>query len=94
MTVNENTLSDSMDKFCKRMKQWSHGEGDSIRHAFSLGQLLLRANPSSRDADGTTRGIFLIGDQNAAKSTTVNSIIKQVTLQMSGNTDIKIIEHR
>ncbi|CAG8739230.1 7240_t:CDS:1, partial [Dentiscutata heterogama] len=51
MTVNENTLSDSMDEFCERMRQWSRGDGDPIRHAFSLGQLLLRENPNSRNAD-------------------------------------------
>ncbi|CAG8608210.1 11407_t:CDS:2 [Dentiscutata erythropus] len=86
-----------MDEFCERMKQWSRDDGDPIRHAFSLGQLLLREDPNSRDADGTTRGIFLIGDQSASKSTTVNSIIKQVALQMGGNTVTKIrtwIEHR
>ncbi|RIB25756.1 hypothetical protein C2G38_2138625 [Gigaspora rosea] len=79
------------------MKQWIHGEGDPLRHAFSLGQLLLKEDPSSRDADGATRGIFIIGDQSSSKSTTVNSIIKQVALKMGDNTVTKIrtwIEHR
>ncbi|CAG8551267.1 31866_t:CDS:2 [Racocetra persica] len=79
------------------MNQWVGGEGERRRHAFNLGQLLLKANPNSRGRDGSTRGIFIIGDQSSAKSTTVNSIIKQVALQMGGNTVTKVrtwIEHR
>ncbi|RHZ44649.1 hypothetical protein Glove_714g30 [Diversispora epigaea] len=90
-------LKDSMDEFCGSMEQWSIGAGDSRRHAFDLGQLILKANPNSRGTDGSTRGIFIIGDQSSSKSTTVNSIIKQVALQMGNNTVTKIrtwIEHR
>ncbi|CAG8604596.1 1533_t:CDS:1 [Diversispora eburnea] len=82
------------------MEQWSNGEGESRRHAFDSGQLILKANqanPNSRGTDGSTRGIFIIGDQSSSKSTTVNSIIKQVALQMGSSTVTKIrtwIEHR
>ncbi|CAG8586408.1 15452_t:CDS:1 [Cetraspora pellucida] len=95
--MNENKLSNSMDDFCKRMDQWNQGEGEPPRHAFSLGQLLLKENPNSRGVDGATRGIFLIGDQSSSKSTTVNSIIQQVALQIGNNTVTKIrtwIDHR
>ncbi|CAG8790345.1 20483_t:CDS:1, partial [Racocetra persica] len=95
--MNESKLSNSMDDFCERMDQWKHGEGEPLRHAFSLGQLLLKENPNSKGVDGATRGIFLIGDQSSSKSTTVNSIIKQVALQMGNNTVTKIrtwIDHR
>ncbi|CAG8696826.1 15626_t:CDS:1, partial [Acaulospora colombiana] len=89
--------SNPMDEFCDCMDEWSRGEGESRRHAFDLGQMLLKANPSSRGPDGSARGIFIIGDQSSSKSTTVNSIIRQVALQMGNNTVTKIrtwIEHR
>ncbi|CAG8716643.1 26586_t:CDS:2 [Dentiscutata erythropus] len=97
MASRENNSLQAMEEFCKHMDKWIEGEGDRRRHAFNLGQLLLKANPSSRSRDGSTRGIFIIGDQSSAKSTTVNSIIKQVTLQMGSNTVTKVrtwIEHR
>ncbi|CAG8478159.1 12758_t:CDS:2, partial [Racocetra persica] len=93
----KNNSLQAMEDFCKCMDQWADGEGDPRRHAFNLGQLLLKANPNSRSRDGSTRGIFIIGDQSSAKSTTVNSIIKQVALQMGNNTVTKVrtwIEHR
>ncbi|CAG8687723.1 7800_t:CDS:2 [Cetraspora pellucida] len=95
--MNENKLSNSMDDFCERMDQWNRGEGESHQHAFSLGQLLLKENTNSKGVGGATRGIFLIGDQSSSKSTTVNSIIQQVALQMGNNTVTKIrtwIDHR
>ncbi|CAG8678329.1 36706_t:CDS:1, partial [Gigaspora margarita] len=97
MSLRENNTLHAMDEFCKDMDKWIDGEGDRRRHAFNLGQLLLKANPNSRSRDGSTRGIFIIGDQSSAKSTTVNSIIKQVALQMGNNTVTKVrtwIEHR
>ncbi|CAG8603924.1 14930_t:CDS:2 [Racocetra fulgida] len=97
MAPKENNSLQAMEDFCKNMNQWVDGEGERRRHAFNLGQLLLKANPNSRGRDGSTRGIFIIGDQSSAKSTTVNSIIKQVALQMGGNTVTKVrtwIEHR
>ncbi|CAG8702843.1 14512_t:CDS:1 [Cetraspora pellucida] len=97
MAPKENNSLQAMEDFCKNMNQWADGEGEHRRHAFNLGQLLLKANPNSRGRDGSTRGIFIIGDQSSAKSTTVNSIIKQVALQMGGNTVTKVrtwIEHR
>ncbi|CAG8779634.1 2792_t:CDS:1, partial [Cetraspora pellucida] len=97
MAPKDNNSLQAMDDFCKFMDQWADGEGNPRRHAFSLGQLLLKANPNSRSRDGSTRGIFIIGDQSSAKSTTVNSIIKQVALQMGNNTVTKVrtwIEHR
>ncbi|CAG8636540.1 5221_t:CDS:1 [Ambispora leptoticha] len=89
--------NDLLDDFCDCMDQWSRGEGESLRYAFDLGKLLLKANQKNKKKDGSTRGIFIIGDQSSSKSTTVNSIIKQVALQMGNNTVTKIrtwIEHR
>ncbi|KAF0546049.1 hypothetical protein F8M41_001723 [Gigaspora margarita] len=97
MTINKNTFSDSMDDFCERIEQWNHDEGDPLCYAFSIRQLLLKEDPSSRDADGATRGIFIISDQSSSKSTIVNSIIKQIALKMGDNTVTKTrtwIEHR
>ncbi|RIB08936.1 hypothetical protein C2G38_2251689 [Gigaspora rosea] len=97
MSSRENNTLHAMEEFCKDMDRWIDGDGDRRRHAFNLGQLLLKANPNSRSRDGSTRGIFIIGDQSSAKSTTVNSIIKQVALQMGNNTVTKVrtwIEHR
>ncbi|CAG8780381.1 43656_t:CDS:2, partial [Gigaspora margarita] len=49
----------------------NYGEGDPLCHAFSIGQLLLKKDPSSRDADGATCGIFIISDQSSLKSTII-----------------------